>query len=95
MADIEISNDKYINANDFIQKCKQDYYDKAVDFDFLITELAEMPKVDVVEVVRCKDCKHCESVQSWKDFNLGCMLRREFTTPNDYCSQAERKETNG
>ena len=48
---------------------------------------------DVVEVVRCKNCKHSESVPEWKDFELGCMLHREYTTATDFCSQAERKET--
>lgn len=48
---------------------------------------------DWVEVVRCKNCKHSESVPKWKNFELACMLRREYTTPDDYCSQAERKET--
>jgi len=46
------------------------------------------------EIVRCKDCKHCESAPKWKDFELGCMLRREYTTATDYCSQAERKDDN-
>ena len=49
---------------------------------------------DFFELVRCKDCKYCESAPKWKDFEFGCMLRREYTTETDFCSQAERKETN-
>lgn len=48
---------------------------------------------DIIKVTRCKDCKYCESAPKWKDFELGCMLHREYTTATDFCSQAERRET--
>ena len=49
---------------------------------------------DFFELVMCKDCKHSELVPKWKDFELGCMLRREYTMATDFCSQAERKTEN-
>ena len=56
--------------------------------------IRELPAAAHPKVIRCKDCKYCESAPKWKDFEFGCMLRREYTTETDFCSQAERKETN-
>ena len=48
---------------------------------------------DFFELVMCEKCKYSESVPKWKDFEFGCMLHREYRTATDFCSQAERKET--
>lgn len=66
---------------------EQTGYDMYPDIRAVIEYIQNTP-----EVVRCKDCKYSESVSKWKDFELGCMLRREYTTATDFCSQAERKE---
>ena len=84
---IVISNDKYINVNEFYEKCKQDYYDKAVNFDFLITELAE---TQGIEILRCKDCKWARII---KDYNTLCYCEMHNGTMRniDFCSCGERK----
>lgn len=51
-------------------------------------------KADFVEVVRCKDCGH------WGGVTFGNICRRwtglnvkNCTSPNDFCSYGERKDT--
>lgn len=98
---------KYINADELNEKLSDeencyptdDYFEGYVDgIIFCHHLLDEMPSADVVEVVRCKDCKYSESIpkgEEWNGFKLGCMFHREYTKATDFCSQAERKETNG
>jgi len=47
---------------------------------------------EVGELIRCKDCKHYEQ---WTNHKI-CMLLGSYygnTQPNDYCSNAERRES--
>ena len=47
---------------------------------------------EVGELIRCKDCKHYEQ---WTNHKI-CMLLGSYygdTKPNDYCSNAERRES--
>lgn len=67
--------------------CDRCIHKKVCKIDYDIHNCA-----DFFELVRCEECKHCETAPKWKDFELGCMLHREYTTATDYCSQGERKE---
>lgn len=56
-----------------------------------------MPTADAVPVVRCKDCKHMGDVYlvslPWlEQKEHRCRLWEHPTTPDDYCSRAERKD---
>ena len=91
---------KYIDAEEAVQ-CIKDYGKAAIDggrktldtvddIISLVKGVAMIPAADVQEVVRCKDCRYwncgrCEGVQNG--------LIREYTKPDDFCSYAERKET--
>lgn len=51
-------------------------------------DIMRFPISDVVEIVRCKDCKH---------YNHRCCHLFDglpLPMPDDYCSYAERKESN-
>lgn len=54
--------------------------------------------VDFVEVVRCKDCKHykpqSKSVRWSCTTNHCCRSATVKTSPNDFCSFAERRKEN-
>ena len=55
------------------------------------------PTVDAVPVIRCKDCKHMGDVYlvslPWlEQKEHRCRYWEHPTTPDDYCSRAERKE---
>ena len=59
--------------------------------------LNHAPTVDAVPVVRCKDCKHMGDVYlvslPWlEQKEHRCKYWEHPTTPDDYCSRAERKE---
>ena len=51
-----------------------------------------LPSADVVEVVRCKDCKR--SIKHSEDV-YECGWLCAMTTPEFYCADGERKETDG
>ena len=64
---------------------------------YLADVLEQQPTVDAVPVVRCKDCKHMGDVYlvslPWlEQKEHRCRLWEHPTTPDDYCSRAERKE---
>ena len=59
-------------------------------------KLYEIPAADVAPVVRCKDCKHYGGVafgnvcRRWSAPLAGM---KNCTKPDDFCSYAERRET--
>ena len=63
-------------------------------FCALADAVEEMPTVDAVQVIRCKDCKF----RYWDDWleEYFCQCYAEYmqVLPDDFCSNAERKEEN-
>ena len=85
--------DKYIKADSLIELTRKTTTENSAEW-FINMVINSVYVGDTLNIVRCKDCKYCEPAPKWKDFEFGCMLRREYTTETDFCSQAERKETN-
>lgn len=64
--------------------------------------IADMP---TVELVRCEDCEHwqaeegatCGKCKHWSTDAVPGIIRAiiHMTRPDDYCSEAQRRETNG
>lgn len=44
------------------------------------------------EIIHCKDCKHWMSAYLAISGKHGCNKMRDYTAPDDYCCNAERKE---
>ena len=67
-------------------------------FGTVKSEIVEAQKPeDIVNVCRCKDCKHMGDVYlvslPWlEQKEHRCKYWEHPTTPDDYCSRAERKE---
>lgn len=63
-------------------------------FCALSDAVEQMPTVDAVPVIRCKDCKF----RYWDDWleEYFCQCYAEYmqVLPDDFCSNAERKEKN-
>lgn len=63
-------------------------------FCALSDAVEQMPTVDAVPVIRCKDCKF----RYWDDWleEYFCQCYAEYmqVLPDDFCSNAERKEPN-
>ena len=59
--------------------------------DAIDTIMGETPTVDAEPVVRCKDCKFWHTEGQYCD-RFGVMWEEFYTSPNDYCSWAERRE---
>lgn len=56
-----------------------------------------MPEADVVEVVQCKDCKYYVDYKCYASnlkTNGAYLVEIHIVNKNDYCSYAERKDSN-
>lgn len=93
---------RLIDADALIAKFKDDL-ESLQEFAFqlatigAINTVKHQPTVDAVPVVRCKDCKHMGDVYlvslPWlEQKEQRCRLWEHPTTPDDYCSRAERNE---
>ena len=98
--------DKYVNAERVKEKCAESCkYVRVGNEEYLSVGdvcriVDEMPSADVAEVVRCKDCRHwkfeeCTKVRLYHntEFGVGRVAVTYPTQENDFCSRAERKET--
>lgn len=59
-------------------------------FDFL----RRQPSVDAVPVIRCKDCKFRYWDDWLEEYFCQCYAEHMQVLPDDFCSNAERKEPN-
>jgi hypothetical protein len=99
---------KYINADTVIQALREiiDQHKDSKMFtrtvraaENMITIIKRMPSADVVEVVRCKDCKWwVEGPENYEGIPQNkCHYFADDDSynilPDDFCSRAERKET--
>ena len=80
---------RYIDADKFRnwilkQKRLSKYY--------TVQMLDETTPVDVEEITRCKDCTYCDKVDKYELWCTGRGFPIRLTTPNDYCSYAERRK---
>ena len=64
------------------------------------TLIVRQPPVDAVPVIRCKDCSYCRELRRNDPYEnryiegcLWCMNISEGVMPDDYCSNAKRKES--
>ena len=74
---------RYIDAEKLLEAIKHlCWVNKACEKDAIHT-IKKQPTADVVEVVKCKDCKY--NGTSCRIMDLG--------SPNDFCSNGERSET--
>lgn len=67
----------------------------AKELDVIYQRLFSPSSNDVVAVTRCKDCKHwkCDDPQTERmGGNVFCSITETQTSPNDYCSFAEKEE---
>lgn len=77
-------------------------YPVATDTQEMLGLIAELP---AVLVVRCKDCEHwrgeegqsCGKCGHWSTDTIPDIVRAiiHMTRPDDFCSEAQRRETNG
>ena len=96
---------RLIDADALIEKFdeKVDMKERLIDartaerfatFCALADAVKEMPTVDAVPIIRCKDCKY----RYWDDWleEYFCQCYAEYmqVLPDDFCSNAERKEEN-
>lgn len=96
---------KYINADDAIERLIVHHAlikeERNADYEHTDTYngmllgikdaqkiITDMPAADVVEVVRCKDCSNYMTILRGK-----CKILDEYRNPDDYCSYAERRES--
>lgn len=67
-----------------------------VPIDDVIDRLERVPSIDAVQVIRCKDCEYWDT--SWKptrakEGEYWCSAHDIYMGAEDYCSQAERRES--
>ena len=79
---------RYIDADILMKEFEVDTSKDAMDisdivFGAVTSIIEKQPTADVVEVVKCKDCKY--NGTSCRIMDLG--------SPNDFCSNGERSET--
>lgn len=64
--------------------------------EYIIKEHPDFPYEEPKppELIRCKDCKHCTETGFYNGIRWNyCEWFRRVMTENDYCSNAEPKET--
>ena len=80
-----------------IQDVEADFFENCGNCNMLSKEdvleiMDDQPTVDAVPIIRCKDCKY----RYWDDWleEYFCQCYAEYmqVLPDDFCSNAERKE---
>lgn len=64
--------------------------------DWCVEWVKGLPSIDAVQVIRCKDCEYWDT--SWKptrakEGEYWCSAHDIYMGAEDYCSQAERRES--
>jgi len=92
---------KYINADELMEIIKTHHYMLANainsrDYGMFTTGIEQaISETESVEVVRCKDCRYSKSVPKLYGLEFWCMFCGTYRTATDFCSQAERRESDG
>lgn len=56
----------------------------------------DLKRLPFVNIITCKDCRYnLRNPRKWNDDETLTYVHCEFMSPDDYCSRAEPKETDG
>jgi hypothetical protein len=88
-----------IKRTEVIELIKNSHYDLANSEDDMWAMVADVEKLPVIDLIRCKDCKFFQ-INKFDDTYLDMMCTENYdcygaymsTRPDEFCSNAERKE---